>query len=84
MPGPEDGGGDAAYLGQFFTSVRAVATLSNPYGLHNQEWHGHVSLLHRPAPPLGPDVAAATPVLQLTRQAPTRPGMPGPRPGRPQ
>ena len=44
MPGPMDGGGDAAYLSQFFTSVRAVATLSNPYGLHNQEWHGHVYL----------------------------------------
>jgi 4-amino-4-deoxy-L-arabinose transferase-like glycosyltransferase len=42
MPGPLDGGGDAAYLGQFFTSVRAVATLSNPYGVHNQEWGGHV------------------------------------------
>jgi 4-amino-4-deoxy-L-arabinose transferase-like glycosyltransferase len=44
MPGPMDGGGDAAYLSQFFTSVRAVSTLSNPYGLHNQEWHGHVYL----------------------------------------
>jgi hypothetical protein len=44
MPGPANGGGDAAYLGRFFTSVRAVATLSNPYGLHNQEWHGHVYL----------------------------------------
>jgi hypothetical protein len=48
MPGPADGGGDAAYLGQFFTSVRAVATLSNPYGLHNQEWHGHVYLCTGP------------------------------------
>ena len=53
MPGPADGGGDAAYLGQFFTSVRAVATLSNPYGLHNQEWHGHVYLCTGPRRPWG-------------------------------
>ena len=53
MPGPAGGGGDAAYLGQFFTSVRAVATLSNPYGLHNQEWHGHVYLCTGPRRPWG-------------------------------
>ena len=53
MPGPADGGGDAAYLGRFFTSVRAVATLSNPYGLHNQEWHGHVYLCTGPRHPWG-------------------------------
>jgi hypothetical protein len=53
MPGPVDGGGDAAYLGQFFASVRAVATLSNPYGLHNQEWHGHVYVCTRPRHPWG-------------------------------
>ena len=53
MPGPMDGGGDAAYLAQFFTSVRAVATLSNPYGLHNQEWHGHVYLCTGPRQPWG-------------------------------
>jgi hypothetical protein len=42
-PGPGDGGtGYGAYLGQFFTSVRVAATLSNPYGLHNQQWGGHV------------------------------------------
>ncbi len=35
---------DRAYLGQYFTSVRAVATLSNPYGIHNQDWGGHVYL----------------------------------------
>ena len=51
MPGPKDGGGDAAYLGQFFTSVRAVATLSNPYSLHNQEWGGHVYLCTGPRHP---------------------------------
>jgi 4-amino-4-deoxy-L-arabinose transferase-like glycosyltransferase len=53
MPGPVDGGGDAAYLSKFFTSVRAVATLSNPYGLHNQEWHGHVYLCTGPRHPWG-------------------------------
>ena len=53
MPGPADGGGDAAYLGQFFTSVRAVATLANPYGLHNQEWRGHVYLCTGPRRPWG-------------------------------
>ena len=53
MPGPRDGGGDAAYLGQFFASVRAVATLSNPYGLHNQEWGGHVYLCTGPRHPWG-------------------------------
>ena len=53
MPGPADGGGDAAYLSQFFISVRAVATLSNPYGLHNQEWHGHVYLCTGPHRPWG-------------------------------
>ncbi len=53
MPGPMDGGGDAAYLSKFFTSVRAVATLSNPYGLHNQEWHGHVYQCTGPRHPWG-------------------------------
>jgi len=46
-------GSRAAYLGQFFTSVRTVATLSNPYGLHNQEWHGHVYLCTGPRLPWG-------------------------------
>ncbi|MGE5288117.1 MAG: ArnT family glycosyltransferase [Micromonosporaceae bacterium] len=51
MPGPIDGGGDAAYLRQFFTSVRSVATLSNPYAIHNQEWDGHVYLCTGPRHP---------------------------------
>jgi hypothetical protein len=44
MPGPVDITGSAAtaYLRQFFTHVRVAATLSNPDGIHNQEWHGHV------------------------------------------
>ena len=53
MPGPADGGADAAYLGQFFTSVRAVATLTNAFGLHNQEWHGQVYLCTGPRRPWG-------------------------------
>jgi Dolichyl-phosphate-mannose-protein mannosyltransferase len=51
MPGPVDGGGDAAYLRQFFASVRAAATLSNPYRIHNQEWGGHVYLCTGPRHP---------------------------------
>jgi hypothetical protein len=53
MPGPVDGGGDAAYLRQFFKSVRAVATLSNPYRIHNQEFDGHVYLCTAPRHPWG-------------------------------
>jgi hypothetical protein len=53
-PGPYGGGtGYAAYLGQFFTSVRMAATLSNPYGLHNQQWGGHVYICTGPRQPWG-------------------------------
>jgi hypothetical protein len=49
-PGPAGGGtGYGAYLGQFFTNVRVAATLSNPYGLHNQQWGGHVYIAPAPA-----------------------------------
>jgi 4-amino-4-deoxy-L-arabinose transferase-like glycosyltransferase len=41
-PGPIGTTGYGAYLRQYFTSVRPVATLSNPAGLRNQEWGGHV------------------------------------------
>ena len=51
MPG--SAGGGVAFLGQFFASVRAAATLSNPYGLHNQEWGGHVYLCTGPRLPWG-------------------------------
>jgi Dolichyl-phosphate-mannose-protein mannosyltransferase len=47
-PGPDHAGGYAAYLSRFFTSVRTVATLSNPYGIHNIEWGGHVYLCTGP------------------------------------
>jgi len=54
MPGPADGdGGGAAYLRQFFTTVRAMATLSNPYRIHNQEFAGHVYLCTGPRHPWG-------------------------------
>jgi hypothetical protein len=53
MPGPVDGGGDAAYLREFFRAVKAVATISNPYGIHNQEYHGHVYLCTGPRRPWG-------------------------------
>jgi 4-amino-4-deoxy-L-arabinose transferase-like glycosyltransferase len=52
-PGPVDGTGYAAYLRQFFTSVRVAATLSNPYGIHNQEWGGHVYVCTGPRHPWG-------------------------------
>jgi hypothetical protein len=44
IPGPIDITGSAAtaYLRQFFTHVRVAASLSNPDGIHNQEWDGHV------------------------------------------
>ena len=53
MPGPVDvtGLGAYLYLTQFFTSVRVAATLSNPYGLHNQEWGGHVYICTGPHQP---------------------------------
>jgi hypothetical protein len=52
-PGPVDTTGYGAYLGQFFTSVRVAATLSNPYGLHNQEWGGHIYICTGPRQPWG-------------------------------
>jgi len=52
-PGPVGGTGEGAYLRQFFTSVRAVATLSNPSGIRNQEWGGHVYVCTGPRHPWG-------------------------------
>jgi hypothetical protein len=31
-------------MAEFFTNVETVATLSNPAGIHNQEWGGHIYL----------------------------------------
>jgi hypothetical protein len=51
-PGPGGGGtGYGAKLGQFFTSVRVAATVSNPYGLHNQQWGGDVFICTGPRKP---------------------------------
>jgi 4-amino-4-deoxy-L-arabinose transferase-like glycosyltransferase len=52
-PGPDNAGDYAAYLRQYFTSVRTVATLSNPYGIHNIEQGGHVYLCTGPRQPWG-------------------------------
>jgi hypothetical protein len=51
-PGPVDNGtGYGAYLRLYFTHVRVAATLSNPYGAHNQEWGGHVYICTGPFQP---------------------------------
>ena len=53
-PGPAGGGnGFGATLGQFFAHVRVAATLSNPYGLHNKQWGGHVYICTGPRQPWG-------------------------------
>ena len=41
-PGPLDVTGYGAYLKRYFERVREVATLEGPYGVHNQEWRGHI------------------------------------------
>jgi hypothetical protein len=52
--GPGGGGtGYGVFLGQFFTSVRAAATLSNPYGPHHQQRDGHVYICTGPRQPWG-------------------------------
>jgi 4-amino-4-deoxy-L-arabinose transferase-like glycosyltransferase len=50
-PGPVDGTGYAGYLRQFFSTVRVAATLSNPDGIRNQEWGGHVFVCAHPRLP---------------------------------
>jgi len=44
-------GGGGTYLAGFFTSVKPVATLSNPAGIHNQEWGGQIYLCTGPTMP---------------------------------
>jgi len=39
---PGNAPGYYAFLSRFFTSVRPVATLSNPDGIHNEEYGGHI------------------------------------------
>jgi hypothetical protein len=41
------------YLGRFCASVREAATVSNPYGVHNDEWGGHVYVCTGLRQPLG-------------------------------
>jgi hypothetical protein len=51
-PGPAGGGtGYGSYLLQFFARVRVAATLSNPHGLRNEEWGGHVYICTGPLQP---------------------------------
>jgi 4-amino-4-deoxy-L-arabinose transferase-like glycosyltransferase len=52
-PGPAYAPGYAAHLRRLFTHVRLAATLSNPYGVHNIEWGGHVYLCTGPRRPWG-------------------------------
>jgi hypothetical protein len=62
-PGPTAASGYAGYLGRFFTGVREVATLANPYGVRNIESRGHVNLCTGPAnpgPSCGPTYATTT------------------------
>jgi len=51
-PGPSASGtGYVHTLLKFFTHVRVAATLSNPYGIHNQQWGGHVYICTGPRQP---------------------------------
>jgi len=50
-PGSVAGTGYDAYLRQFFTTVREAATISNPYGIHNEHWGGHIYLCTGPRHP---------------------------------
>lgn len=43
-PGPIDVTHYDRYLRRFFTDVRVVATLHNSFGIHNEEWGGHIYL----------------------------------------
>jgi hypothetical protein len=52
-PGPLDTTGYAGYLHTFCDHVRTVATLRNPYRIHNQEWEGHIYICTGPSEPWG-------------------------------
>ncbi|MFF7364786.1 glycosyltransferase family 39 protein [Streptomyces sp. NPDC008125] len=52
-PGPDHAPGYTAYLRRYFRDVRAAATLSNPNGVHNVEWGGHVYVCTGPRRPWG-------------------------------
>ncbi|MFE7710284.1 ArnT family glycosyltransferase [Streptomyces sp. NPDC057486] len=52
-PGPDYAPGYAAHLRRYFRHVRVAATLSNPGGVHNIEWGGHVYVCTGPRRPWG-------------------------------
>jgi hypothetical protein len=52
-PGPGHAPGFAATLHRYFRHVRVAATLTNPYGVHNIEWGGHVYVCTGPRRPWG-------------------------------
>lgn len=52
-PGPDYAPDYTGYLRRYFTHVRVAATLSNPYGVHNIEWGGHVYVCTGPRRPWG-------------------------------
>jgi hypothetical protein len=52
-PGPMDVTNYAGYLRQYFTTVRVAATLTNPDGVQDQEFGGHVYVCTGPKQPWG-------------------------------
>ncbi|WP_326656314.1 ArnT family glycosyltransferase [Streptomyces sp. NBC_00385] len=50
-PGPGHAPGYAAQLRRFFRHVTVAADVSNPYGVHNVEWGGHIYLCTGPRRP---------------------------------
>ena len=50
-PGPDHAPEYAAHLRQYFRHVHVAATLSNPDGVHNIEWDGHVYICTGPRHP---------------------------------
>ncbi|MEV0008583.1 glycosyltransferase family 39 protein [Streptomyces sp. NPDC047973] len=53
VPGPDQAHGYADRLHRYFRHVRVAATLSNPAGVHNVEWGGHVYVCTEPRRPWG-------------------------------
>jgi dolichyl-phosphate-mannose-protein mannosyltransferase len=53
MPGPNVGNDFGSYLRQYFRNVRPVATLTNPWGIKNENFHGHVYICTSPRRPWG-------------------------------
>ncbi|GGM96934.1 ArnT family glycosyltransferase [Streptomyces fuscichromogenes] len=52
-PGTDHAAEYGAYLRRYFGHVRVAATLSNPDGVHNVEWGGHVYVCTGPRRPWG-------------------------------